>query len=119
MLRRHCMANLFRRMRACRKATQLSQRELAFLVGLRSQSSVSEVESGDTQPGLLTVLACIALFDLSPQELLPGVVAGIEEALLAKARALHAEIEADPRRSVTVAYLAALIARLDGIPPKT
>lgn len=50
------------RLRAYRKSSGLSQRELAVLLGLRSQGLIAEFESGKKQPGIKALIACELVF---------------------------------------------------------
>jgi len=76
------------RLRAYRKSAGLSQRELALLLGLRSQSTISQLELGKRRPSLATLIACERLFGAPAQDLFLSVTAGIEARLFARARHL-------------------------------
>jgi transcriptional regulator with XRE-family HTH domain len=101
-------------LRKYRKSAHLSQRELAYLVGLRSQGSLSEIESGLKHPGLDAELACEIVFGSPFRELYPDLYAKAEHDVLTNARHLHGELAPKLHRSHTAAYLAALISRLGG-----
>ena len=49
-------------LRKYRKSAHLSQRELARLIGLRSQGCMSEIEAGLKRPGLDAELASEVVF---------------------------------------------------------
>ena len=114
MRRQHRMAIHHSLLRKYRKSALLSQRELAFLVGLRSQGTLSEIEAGLKRPGLDAEVACELLFSSPFRELYPDLYAKAERELLSHASELHAKLIAKPRRAHTAAYLAALISRLGG-----
>ena len=101
-------------LRKYRKSTHLSQRELAHLVGLRSQGVMSEIEAGLKNPSLDAEVACELLFGSPFRELYPDLYAKAEQDVLAHARELHAKLAPRSNRSHTAAYLAALISRLGG-----
>jgi transcriptional regulator with XRE-family HTH domain len=101
-------------LRKYRKSAQLSQRELAYLIGLRSQGSLSEIESGLKRPGLDAEAASEIVFGSPFREMYPDLYAKAERNVLANARHLHERLSPKPRRFHTATYLAALISRLDG-----
>lgn len=73
---------------AQRRATGLTQDELAILLGLEGRASVSRYEIGVRQPELETLIALEMVFDLPIQELFAGVAERVGEALVARARAV-------------------------------
>lgn len=105
------------RLRKFRKSAHVSQRELAFLVGLHSQGVMSEIEGGMKRPGVGVAIACEVAFGVSIAELFPALDAEVLRDVLANARTLHAELEPNQRRAATTAFLAALISRLGGTNP--
>jgi transcriptional regulator with XRE-family HTH domain len=72
-----------------RRRWGLTQRELAYLLGLKSDSAISRIERNVTQPSLTIALACQVLFDVSPLELFPGAFSQIEGAVAERAGELH------------------------------
>jgi len=101
-------------LRKYRKSAHLSQRELAHLIGLRSQGVLSEIEAGLKRPGLDAEVASEIVFGSPFRELYPDLYAKAERDVLANARQLHGELAPKPSRSHTVSYLVALISRLSG-----
>jgi transcriptional regulator with XRE-family HTH domain len=101
-------------LRKYRKSAHLSQRELARLIGLRSQGVLSEIEAGLKRPGLDAEVASEIVFGSPLRELYPDLYAKAERDVLVNARQLHGELAPKPARSHATAYLAALISRLSG-----
>lgn len=59
-------------LRRHRKASGLSQEDLAFLLGCREGSKVSRYEHFSRQPSLRTALACESIFEVTVRELFAG-----------------------------------------------
>jgi transcriptional regulator with XRE-family HTH domain len=76
------------RLRPYRKAAALSQRDLGLLLGLASQSSVSEYEAGLTRPSLATVVASELLFDVPAKDLFPALYNDVRQELVVRAKDL-------------------------------
>lgn len=102
------------RLRKYRKSAHLSQRELAFLVGLQSQGQISEIESGLKIPGLVVEVCCEIVFGPPFRELYPDLYAKAENEVFEHALRLQAELVSHPDRCETAEYIAALISRLGG-----
>ena len=100
------------RLRKYRKAANLTQREVATLVGYASQRAYSDVELGINRPALGTALACSILFDAPPHELFPGLAEFIERDVLARTRALHEVLGPDADREPAVSFLFGVLGRL-------
>jgi transcriptional regulator with XRE-family HTH domain len=105
MAKHHC------RLRKLRKTAGLSQRELAYLIGLRSQSQLSEIEAGLKRPSITVALASALVLDVPVGEIFPGLLANAQENALERARRLHPQIGAASRAQVR-SYVAAIIGRL-------
>jgi transcriptional regulator with XRE-family HTH domain len=114
MRRQHRMAISYSCLRKFRKFAHLSQRELAFLVGLSSQGQVSEIEAGLKHPSLGVEACCEIVFGAPLRELYPALYARAENELFEHALQLCAKLVADQSREEAAAYIAALISRLDG-----
>lgn len=69
------MANITCRLRKYRKSAQLSQRELAGLLGLKSQGTLCEIEAGAKRPSVHVAFACEIVFAIPMRELFPGIYA--------------------------------------------
>jgi len=107
------------RIRKYRKAVHISQRELAFLVGLASQGVMSEIESGVKRPGTKTAVACTIALGASFRELFPELWERVEGDVLARARDLSADLEDARNRQAARVSVAALISRLPAINPSS
>jgi transcriptional regulator with XRE-family HTH domain len=105
------------RIRKYRKAAQLTQSELAQLLGLRTQGVVSEIESGQRPPSTETALALSAIFDVPVAYLFPGRFGALASDVCRNAQGLQDELVCDAERAAAVAHLAALIRRLGSSPP--
>jgi transcriptional regulator with XRE-family HTH domain len=81
------------RIRTLRKRSGLSQKELAHILGFRSEVAISRHERSDSVPDLLTALGYEAIFRVPVSELFPGlyetVAMGIEERLAKIESELH------------------------------
>ena len=95
------------RLRPYRKAAALSQRDLGRLLGLASQSSVSEYEAALKRPSLATLVASEILFGVPAKDLFPALYEEIRQDLVARAKDLTR-----PRSGRPLAALTALIDRL-------
>ena len=99
------------RLRKMRKSAHLSQHELARLLGLRSQSLLSEIETGLKRPSVVIALASAVVFDTTIAELFPGLANHAERTALAAALELHkGSLDED---TDATAFVAALISRLN------
>jgi transcriptional regulator with XRE-family HTH domain len=95
------------RLRPYRKAAALSQRDLGLLLGLASQSSVSEYEAALKRPSVATVVASEIIFGVPARELFPALYEETRSDLLTRAKDL-----ARPKSGKSLAGLTALIDRL-------
>jgi transcriptional regulator with XRE-family HTH domain len=92
--------------RKYRKQAGISQAELAALIGVRSQSVVSDLERG-ARPSLRVALACEIFFAIPLRDLIPGLYAQIEHDVLRRVRRRAKAAGPD-----IAPYFAALISRL-------
>jgi transcriptional regulator with XRE-family HTH domain len=100
------------RIRKLRKSVQLSQGELAFLLGLQSQATLSEHEASYKAPRAETVLACAVIFDVSVHHLFCGIDVSVRSQLLRRARKLLGRLPQDGSRETTREFLTDLARRL-------
>jgi len=105
------------RLRKLRKSSNLTQREVARLVGYASQRAYSDMELGLKRPALGTALACCILFETSLDHLFPALSANVERDLLARARQLLEEVGSNQNREITATFIAQVVKRLGGPPP--
>lgn len=108
------MAIRFTHLRKYRKCAHLSQRELAFLVGLSAQGTISEIEVGLKHPSLNVEACCEVVFSMPLRELYPALYAKAENEVYERALELQGRLASSQDRSAAAAYLAALITRLAG-----
>jgi len=106
MARHHC------RLRKFRKTARLSQRELAFLIGLKSQGLLSEIEAGLKQPSLMVALASALVLGQAVSDVFPGLFARAQRLTLSRAQELHAQTVARDIRIGSPSELGAIIERL-------
>lgn len=78
-----------------RRKWGLTQRELAFLVGLKSRTQISALENGAVRPSAEQLLIFQLLFGMTAAQLFPGLVRGSEKRALRNVRAMIERIEAD------------------------
>jgi transcriptional regulator with XRE-family HTH domain len=64
--------HLSNHVRKFRKRAALSQRDVAFLLGVKSPSKISRYERFVREPGFATAIACEAIFQRPVSELFPG-----------------------------------------------
>ena len=84
-----------------RKRLGLSQRELAALLGCRSETLVSRYERLARKPSLEVAVACQVIFDAPLDEVFPGIYAPVEKAVLDRALRLAKALERDEESPLT------------------
>ena len=82
-----------------RRRWGLTQRELAYLLGLKSGSAISRIERNVVQPSLAIALACQVLFDAPLMELFPGAFSAIESAMVERAGELSDRLQRGVERA--------------------
>ncbi len=80
--------HLSNHVRKYRKRSALSQKDVAYLLGVVSASKVSRYERFTREPGLYTALAYEAIFQCMVSELFPGPYHRIEAEVRARAKTL-------------------------------
>lgn len=90
------MKRLSQYLHAYRLRSALSEQELATLLGVKSASNISRVETGARKPTIETALICQVLFDIPPAELFPKLYDDIEEAVMRRVHTLHERLQGDP-----------------------
>ena|ERR1043166_1208033 len=83
-------------LRTFRRRWGLTQKELAFLIGAESPTTISRIEQLKRLPNLAAGLACLVIFDTTAFEIFPGLFADVREAVLSRARELYEELQGDP-----------------------
>lgn len=91
----------------------LHQKDLAALIPRTGHNRVSCVERNLRPPNAREILAYRLIFGILPEELFPGVVSEVEEAVAANAYELHERLEGDTsaKAARSRAFLEAIIAR--------
>lgn len=101
--------------RAYRRRSALSQKQLGLLLGI-SRNAANELERGKKPPTLTLALRLQAIFGIPPHGLFPSLYEGAEEAAMAAAVRLHDGLEgkADRQSVVLRTFLEAMPKR--GLP---
>jgi DNA-binding XRE family transcriptional regulator len=109
------MKHLPNHLRPHRKRWALAQHEMAFLLGLASQTVISHYESDRRRPRVETAIAYQVVFDATPRELFPALHAKIESDALTRAKALQARVEGKngSSRDQKLRLLSQMISRLE------
>jgi transcriptional regulator with XRE-family HTH domain len=85
-------------LRPLRRRWGLTQRELAFLLGAKTHSQISQIEALKTYPSLTNAVACEIIFDTPQFELFPELYAKVHRAVLSRAEDLHLELQGNSSR---------------------
>jgi transcriptional regulator with XRE-family HTH domain len=80
-------------LRTFRRRWGLTQTELAFLIGVKSNTLVSRFEELKRTPNLAVAFACAIIFDVSPVELFPGLFDDAQDAVYLRANELYEELQ--------------------------
>ena len=96
-----------------RKRWALKQRQVAFLLGIKTGGQISRYERRNCVPYLRTALACEVIFGVPVRTLFRGVYETVEERIIKQAYLLHQELEhrTDPDGLKNVALLKEMLAR--------
>src|SRR5262249_53533212 len=92
-----------------------TQRELAFLVGIKNATAISRIESLKRIPSFAAAFAYALIFGLEPIDLFPGYVADIQDAVRNRVTVLYEELQGDPsiETRVKLDFLETILARLE------
>ncbi len=113
------MERLFKSyLRAFRRSRGLTQKELAFLIGAKSSTTVSRLEQLQRLPSLAAAFACRVIFDRTEVEIFPGLFSEVKEAVQARANELYQELQGDPSVATRVKldFLESILDRRDRTP---
>lgn len=83
-------------LRPLRRRWGLTQRELAFLLGAKTHSQISQIEAMKTHPSLAGAIACAIIFDTPLFELFPELYVVVHRAVLARADDLYLDLQGNP-----------------------
>ena len=112
----HTMAQRLKTyLRPFRRRWGLTQRELAFLIGIKNGTVISRIEGLKQAPRLSWAVACAVLFDKRALELFPGLFAEVHEDVLRRATELYEELQGNPSKTTRVKldFLETVLARLE------
>jgi DNA-binding XRE family transcriptional regulator len=101
--------------RPLRRQWALTQRELAFLVGVKSSTVISRIEGLKRIPNLATALGYALVFGLGPVDLFPGYMAEVQTAVHGRVNELYEQLQGDPSKGTRVKldFLETVLARLE------
>lgn len=85
-------------LRPLRRRWGLTQAEVAFLIGTRTNVTVARVESLRRYPPLAQAIAYSILFGAPPEELFPELYGKVYEFVLNRAEELYDSLQGDPSR---------------------
>ena len=94
------MKRLSQYLHTYRLRSALSEQELATLLGVKSPSNISRIETGARRPTIEAALACQVLFDIPPAELFPRLYDDVEEAVMRRVHKLHEGLQGDPSPNI-------------------
>jgi transcriptional regulator with XRE-family HTH domain len=80
-------------LRAYRLKSGLSQKDIAFLVSLKSSSTISKIEKQYSSPSLPIFLTYCIVFNAQPEDLVPGLLHDIEHAVIIRAHVLEEQLK--------------------------
>ena len=103
-------------LRTFRRLAGLSQSELALLVGLQSNTTISRFEELKRVPTLPAALSLELIFDTPSTDIFPGVLASVGDGLHHRARDLYENLQGDPSVATRVKldFLEAVLSRSEG-----
>ena len=99
-------------LRTCRLRSGLTQQDLAFLFGLENGSSISRAEIDGLRLPAHILLGYCVIFDVSPAELVPGLLNDIEKTVVTRARTLQKQLQSNdlnPATQERISFLEKLI----------
>lgn len=100
-------------LRTYRKRSQLSQDEVAFLLGVQTGTRVTRHEGAYRVPTLQTALGYEVLFDVPMRELFPEEVQKVESIIRARLPELIRKVKEDGGEEQKLAFLRDVAGRLE------
>jgi transcriptional regulator with XRE-family HTH domain len=88
------MSRIHNYLKLYRKRWRLTQDEFGLLLGIKSRRVVSRLENGERPPSMKEMFACEVILGESPSTLFPGYYQSIEDAVMRRAAAFSAKLEA-------------------------
>jgi len=101
-------------LRTYRKYADLTQNEVAFLLGTQSGTKVSRYERFYRQPSLSTIFSYEIIFNLPAKKLFPGLFQKVQDKTLRRAELLIAKLSRHPQSNQTdrrIGFLKEIIKR--------
>src|SRR5579863_5069855 len=86
------MGRLRSYLRVHRRRWQLTQEELAFLIGYETESIISRFERGERTITLAVAAACQPIFGVEPRELFPAIFESVEERVAQRMHELREQL---------------------------
>lgn len=78
------MGKLRNYLRVQRRRWHLTQEELAFLLGYMNQAMIARLEQEERAVTLAVAHTCEVIFGVTPREMFPALLEGVEERVLAR-----------------------------------
>jgi hypothetical protein len=85
-------------LRSYRLRWGLSQVDLAYLLGWKTDKVIVGLEKKRTSPSARVVIGCYVIFGTRAAELFPGMFQGIEVEVMARVWELYERIQGDPSK---------------------
>ncbi len=101
-------------LRTCRLKSGLTQQDLAFLLELKNSSNISRAEKDGVHLPAHILLSYCVIFDVSPAELVPGLLNDIEKTVVTRAKALQKELESNDLTPATLERISFLKKLISG-----
>lgn len=99
-------------MRVLRRRLGLTQRELAYLIGYKSDSQISHIENGSRTPQLAEVLMIELVFGVPAVTIFPEIRSAVGDRVSQRIRCIMANLEPSNRFHPRVSYKAAQLERV-------
>src|SRR5262245_45658281 len=87
-------------LRPLRRQVGFTHKELAFLIGVKSRTVISRIETSVQQPSLEAMLIYSIVFDTCTTKLCPNLTSQIYEAIVQRANDLYVELQGNPCKAV-------------------
>lgn len=88
--------------RANRLRSGFTQKELAFIIGVRTRTFISYLEGRKRKPKLEIAFALYIVFGVEAIDLFPGLFAEVEENVMARAYDLYERLQGNPSKTTRV-----------------
>jgi len=102
-------------LRPFRRRWGFTQKELAFLLGLKTGKAISRIEALQQTPALDAIFSCVVIFNVPPSRLFPAILSDAEQAVFPRVRELYDELQGNSSKATRIKldFLEALLARLE------